>query len=135
MKTKGKISKLLSDDIVEVICEPNSACEKCKGCSMSSSGEIILKAKNNMRAKVGDGVEVEVEEAEGIRAAFIVFIFPIIGLLFGYFIGTKFSSAEYVGVIGALVFMVITFLFLNLYDRYLSLKNECSAVIIKAQKG
>ncbi len=131
MKTNGKISKILPSNLAEVICEPNQACEKCKGCSMAGSGEIIVQAANEVGAKVGDRVEIDVPEAEGIKAALIIFIFPIIGLLVGYFIAQRFSETESAGVLGALMFMALTFLVLNLYDRYIRSKNKCIAKITK----
>lgn len=131
MKTAGKISKLLPGNVAEVICEPNDACEKCKGCAMSSSGEIIVRAKNSIGAGAGDRVEIEIPEGEGIRAALMVFILPVIGLLAGYFFGKNLFLSESYGIIFALVFMALTFLALSVYDKYLSSKKECKASIIK----
>lgn len=131
MKTNGKVNKLLANSIAEVVCEPNEACEKCKGCAMGGSGEIIVQAVNQIEAKIGGRVEIEIPEAEGIKAALIVFIFPVIGLVFGYYLAQHFYQTESAGIIGAIGFMAVAFLILNKYDKYIKSKNKCVAKIIR----
>jgi len=72
----------------------SSACSKCGACGMGQHGEtMILKVANEMNADVGDIVEVDMESEKILQASLIVYIFPLIALLIGMFMGYKMASA------------------------------------------
>lgn len=130
MRENGRIIRLLDNNLAEVEFEATSACAKCKGCKVSEVGRMVLQATNQIGAKVGDPVLVEIPEAESIRATLLVFIFPVIGLVAGYFTGIRiFPDSEVMGIIGSITFLSITFLLLNIYDKKLAQKAECKASV------
>lgn len=77
------------NNIAKVELQRSSSCE---GCSICSSGKpIVLRALNNINARKGDSVVIEVEELKkGIN--FFVYIVPLICLIAGYFIGDYLSK-------------------------------------------
>ncbi|MFC1496397.1 SoxR reducing system RseC family protein [Candidatus Margulisiibacteriota bacterium] len=129
MKETGKIIKMVVD-IAEVEIEPSAACVRCKGCQVVSSGKMLLLAKNEIGAKVGDKIQVEIPESESIKASFLIFIFPLIALIVGYFIGVRLFVLEVFGIMFAIMFLGLSFLCLRLYDQLLKSRQDCRATII-----
>jgi len=90
----------------------------CKGCALSCSArgsERLAEARNVARARVGDYVEVAIEDRVLLRGAALVYLFPLFAFLAGYEIGVAAGSAlslptQVPGVIGAFVFLGLSFL-------------------------
>jgi sigma-E factor negative regulatory protein RseC len=67
------------------------------------------------RARVGDYVEVEIEDRVILKGAALVYVFPLVAFLAGYGVGIAAASAlglpaQVPGVIGAFVFLGLSFL-------------------------
>lgn len=131
MKIKGEIRQLLPGNLAEVISIPNTSCGGCRGCVKKPSGEMIVLARNGIGAAAGERVEIEISDTEGVKSAFLVFIFPIIGLLVGYFSGQAVFASESAGVVVSLLFASAAFLLISLYDKYFKSKKECTSVILR----
>lgn len=69
-------------------------CENCGACPGNSA--IIVDAYNPLAASVGQHVALEVQEVNMLKAAFIVYILPLIMVFAGAILGTY--IAAYVGV-------------------------------------
>jgi sigma-E factor negative regulatory protein RseC len=89
-------------------------CTRCKVCGFGSRDRIIAVATNTVGAKEHDEVELELEAAQVVRAAVIVYIIPLIFLLFGLYLGTVFASHLGRRDIASLLAAVLGFGFLGL---------------------
>lgn len=96
-------------------------CENCGACPGNSA--LVLEAENGIGAKPGDRVLIEVQEVNMLKAAFIVYMLPLLAIFIGAVGGNVF--AEKMGY-QALVFQVvggfIAFLLAVLYIKFFDYK-------------
>jgi len=87
-----------------------SACDKCKMC-LTASGDkmkVYVDVKNTLDAKVGDKVGVAMNDKFVLKAAFIVYIIPVILVGAGLAIFRKLSDLLLLAVVAiGLVFGVL----------------------------
>ena len=102
----------------------SSACKHCSSkdlCNVSDKN-MLIEVKNSLNAKEGDQVEVSVPEGTFIKLSLMVYMFPIVALLTGAFLGNYLSALWHTdqsataAITGAL-FLIASFLCLKLYDR------------------
>ena len=107
-------------------------CDGCQACNAFGENKMQLDAQNDIGAKVGDVVEVDVEPKEVIASSMIVFIFPLVMMLGGYFAAVKFlpPHSEGVGVLGSLGALVLAFVFIKMLDKRRNPNDLNPAVII-----
>jgi len=108
VKETGKVSRKIDPLTVEVEVKESSACAKCGICHFSKTGTLILDAKNEIGASVGDTVEVEVPEGSVVFSSLLIFIFPIIAFFIGYLIK---------GIVPGAVCLAVYLIFLYFYDK------------------
>ncbi|MGA1839142.1 MAG: SoxR reducing system RseC family protein [bacterium] len=66
------------------------ACHGCPSagiCHMGGSGEREVLARNPFGARKGEMVEIEIKEGLLLKASFIIYMLPILGLLMGALFG------------------------------------------------
>nr|WP_275890918.1 SoxR reducing system RseC family protein [Romboutsia hominis] len=105
----------------------HSACAACGKCVTSSeSKDIVVEVDNNIGAKVGDRVKVNMDGVNVLKAAFLVYLTPLAGLLIGtiatYFILNSISmtsSIEVISFIVGITTMMIVFFILKKRDKNL----------------
>lgn len=131
------LGKILSIDgnIAEIRIAKSNKCAGCTACDMwDTKGPLVIPAKNNVAAKVGELVEVEIAPKQVIGSSFLVFLFPILALMGGYWLGNRLApqlqmGGEGAGILGALVFLVISFGVIYVYDRLFMKKSKTRAWI------
>ncbi len=109
-----------------------SSCANCALHSVCNPSEVekpVLTAANPIHAKVGDWVKLEMNPGAAVTSAFLIFIFPLIGLVAGYFAGHPFGhSAEILGTIaGFALFLFVV----KLLDPILTKKRSFKPMVIQ----
>lgn len=130
MKEEG-IVKTVKGDTCEAVVRRKTACgDNCASCKGACRMQFqTVKVKNNVGAKAGDTVEIEMENKKVFLSAFFVYILPLLVFITVYGVGEKifFNSIKTV-VISALCFL-FSFLPALIYDR--RKKEEFLPVITK----
>lgn len=87
MAEKGQVINI-KEDLVVIQMTRIEACAKCRACIAGmSTKEMMIEAKNECDAKVGDWVEMELRDNGFMRAVLIMYGIPMVGLVFGLLIG------------------------------------------------
>lgn len=72
----------IENGTAEVVLGKHIECKQCGGCAVAGGNkERRLKARNEIEAEVGQKVEIEIDPAHAVTAAFIMFVLPVIAAL------------------------------------------------------
>lgn len=103
----------------------HTTCQHCGACGLganAATGEF--KVLNPIGARPGQRVRVRMAAGTLYRAAFLVYILPMLGLVLGYLLGRwiarRFAAgfAEGIGILAGFAVMAVFFIVLYLYDRH-----------------
>ncbi len=86
MDQRGRIVEIVDEKTAMMKMQRNSACAscgKCIGSSSSESKEIVVEVDNSIGAKLGDNVEVSMDQIDVMKALGILYGIPLIALLIG----------------------------------------------------
>lgn len=132
MKTEQGFVIEVIDDLAKIKVGRHSDCKNCGACPGSDS--IIISANNKMGAKPGQRVLIEVKETNVLKAAFVVFILPLIALFIGVMLGG--IIGEYIKfnifmsrVIGGIITFLLSIFIIKIFDKA-SAENEKSKPVI-----
>ncbi len=108
-----------------------SACNHCNSkdsCNVSERN-MVIEVKNSLNAKEGDLVEVSVPEGTFVMLSLMVYIFPVVALMTGIFMGNFFSTFLYTdpsltSVITGLLFLIGSFIVLKMIDKRKSTRDK-----------
>ena len=122
---------VLKNDGQQVELEMHSgiSCEGCSACFVDKDKRHILQIRQQLSLKPGELVELEILPEFAIKSALLIFLFPILMLLLGYYLFRDLSmlssvSETYRGIIGALTGLGGSYLILFLYDKILRQKSS-----------
>jgi sigma-E factor negative regulatory protein RseC len=106
-------------------------CAKCALKDSCHSGENIptIWALNPKNGMVGNQVVVELRPQAKILSATLIFILPLLGLFFGYFIAFAIWGGRDYPVLGAFLGLVIFFGAVRIFDRLLSKNREMQPMV------
>jgi positive regulator of sigma E activity len=124
MIEKGKITKLLDNNRAEVLLYGNS-CEGCKSCitAADSCQERRVVADNNLGKDPGAEVEVELPGQIVLKGFFLIFILPIITMLFSMGIFELLNVNTELNLLLSFGVFLSTYYFANRYDKELAQKQ------------
>lgn len=122
-----------SSDIAKVRARRHGECSSCGMCPGDNA--VVIEAKNSIGAKPGQHVIFETEDAHMLRAAFVVYILPLIAALLGVMVGTWMSGKfgnhlREFQIGGGVIFFILSLLYVKIFDRHTS-KNENTKPTIK----
>ena len=107
-----------------VMIKANKGCEGCNLCTRASETEMVVEAVMRKPVKVGQKVTVAVKPGTIVKAAFILYMFPVIGLIGGYYVGKYLQTllnlsqkTELVPALFALFFLIACFLPIRLLEK------------------
>ena len=101
-----------------------SACESCssKGSCSISARDVTIEVPNDLKAEKGDRVEISVPDGALLKISALVYLFPIIALMIGAFMGASFAKPFHAdpsvtAIFGAAIFMGIAYFCLKMIER------------------
>ena len=120
---------------VEVEIAKSKECANCKACDMFDNREkVILTALNDINAREGDMVNVEVAPRQVLTSAVLVFLMPVIFLILGYWLGSTqrwfTANPEISGIIGGLTALLLSFGLIFVFDRLSFKKSSTRARLV-----
>ncbi len=112
----------IKGDVAHVKFMRTSACGKCHACGMlSTQNEIVVQVKNEYDAVVGDKVAVSIRMKKAMGASVLAYVFPLIMLIFGVFLGWLltdvwhvFQNADTTMALCGIIFAVLSFFLLKM---------------------
>ncbi|MSS20294.1 SoxR reducing system RseC family protein [Pseudoramibacter porci] len=119
----GTVKRIKKNNTARVIITRHEMCGDCKACELGTSKKTMsVDAKNDINAKVGDKVALEMEFANFMKASGVAYGFPLIGFLLGIFIGYAIApmfhlNEVYSGFFGGLILMFCAYGIIHLMDR------------------
>lgn len=104
MKEIGKVIGV-EDELATVLIMRSTACGECGVCQVGRDKlEMIMTADNSVGAKVGDEVEVDMENVNFLTVMLIAYGFPLLALILGIFGGYYGMVALGLGEMAAQIF-------------------------------
>ncbi|MBF0121069.1 MAG: SoxR reducing system RseC family protein [Desulfobacterales bacterium] len=136
---EGFVTKIKDNNTAWVKTQKAIECESCaakSSCNSIGGGEDMeIEAINFASAKVGDCVSVELTPSSLIKIASFVYLFPIIFLLIGAFIGygleQYFNVNTPLSAICSVLFLIFSFFIVKVKGEGMSKKNKYRPRIIR----
>lgn len=116
----------------QVLISRHSTCSGCGSCNGDSSS--IMKAVDDSGANVGQKVLIEIEEINFLKGAFLIYVLPIILVIFGVICGYEAAFYSHIvqeagaGIGGILLFIVAVFI-IKRFDIDFSHKSESTRIV------
>ncbi len=111
------------DEYVVVNIKRKSACGSCKACELGKSNmdEINVDVKNSLGAAKGDYVRIQMQTPDILKAAFLVYMIPLLALLSGitaaYLLAQTIEGITELHMLGAgAVLMLLSLLYVRKKD-------------------
>ena len=104
MNQQGYIIEIVDEKTARLKMQRHSACASCGKCQTLSSEtkDILVEVDNTIGAKIGDHVEVNMDNMNVLKATALAYIVPLIFLMLGtigsYFVLDKVIEAQGIGV-------------------------------------
>ncbi len=135
MNRVGKVIKE-NGNFVVVEMHSTSACSGCNHCGNGDgSPDKSIRAYNNIAAKKGDVVEINMENQNVLLAATIAYGIPFITFLSGVLLADKLFNSELVSALSGFIFMAISYLMINKNEeKFYSSKKYVPEVVKIHQK-
>ncbi|MGL5311918.1 MAG: SoxR reducing system RseC family protein [Peptostreptococcaceae bacterium] len=139
MEQQGYIVGIVDDKTAKMKMQRHSACASCGKCATTSEKkDILVEVDNSVGAKVGDRVVVNMESVNVLKAAAIVYLLPLVGLLVGtivtYYILQSLGNISNIetlsGVVG-LALMLVSFFALKKKDSKFRDSREYIPIVTK----
>ncbi|OPY56263.1 MAG: SoxR reducing system protein RseC [Pelotomaculum sp. PtaU1.Bin035] len=129
-KTEG-IVMALDGKMAKVRASRHSDCDSCGACPGDKA--TVMDVYNRVDAKVGQRVVIEIPEANMLKAAFVVYMLPLLTTFTGYLIGVwisqKYGFPALFSEVGAsIAAFVLTLLYIKYFDKSMA-KTKMMPVI------
>lgn len=120
MTQNAIVTRVFDNTTAEIAVERQSACGgNCTSCGGTCTAQDIIHviAKNSVNALTGQQVVISTHSARVIKAAFLVYILPLVLLFAGFFIAAAMSAPETLSIIAALCAFFVGILIIVLINR------------------
>ena len=119
----------VKDKKAKVKIERSKSCRGCGLCSLNPGGMMVTEIEDPIGVKDGDRVQVEIPDKDFLKAAFILYLVPVIGLITGALIGSKFNP--HMSIFGGFIGFILSFVFIHYYDRKIGCRKGFHSRITK----
>lgn len=117
MEQRGVVIKL-ENEYAYVKIRRQSACgSNCASCAGCDTTEQVTKVKNDLKAKVSEQVIIELNTKSLLKAAFLLYIFP---LILGFAMGIilfSFSANNALSIISGIIVFIITYYLIYYFNK------------------
>lgn len=143
MATEEGVILKIDSSTAWVKTQKTKACEGCSSrgaCSTMGAGEDMeVQAINAAGGQVGDRVVLSFDTSSLLKAAFLLYVFPIICMLLGAFAGMQLALAvnldtSIVSATGGFLFFGLSFLFVKSKANRMAQKDEYRPKITRILK-
>jgi sigma-E factor negative regulatory protein RseC len=131
---EGIVLEVTGKHMAKVKASRHNDCENCGACPGNSA--LVLEARNDIGAKPGQRVAIEIREINMLKAAFIVYILPLLMIFFGAIAGGFF--AENFGyqplgfqAAGGILAFILSVVYIKFFDSAARSDVEMQPVIIR----
>lgn len=117
----------------------HTTCKKCGKCQGAEDMKIKIRVDRDL--EIGDRILLEMGSAQLLGAAAFIYLFPLLALLLGYFLGSTYLysflpwSGELAGALTGVACMGLSFLIIKIYDRRIKVNNTFKPRIKRVYKG
>ena len=130
LKQVGVVTNVLDDKNAMVLVKRHSSCESCNACKMGREEKTLeVEAINRAQAQVGQNVTVDLEHQNVLKAAFIIYLIPLITLIFTVAITIKIFDNELISALVGFISMAIVFLVIKKNEHKFKDNEEYVPVI------
>ena len=120
MTQEAVVTRILPGGMAEVAVKRTTACGgNCSSCAL-----------NRIHAQPGQKVLIESQTSRVFKAAFLVYVFPLLLFLLGYLVSTALSLGETAGIICSFAGLVLGAVIVVLSQRRIREKDRITFEII-----
>jgi sigma-E factor negative regulatory protein RseC len=128
LKEIGLVTKI-ENNIAWVNTQSKLACSSCQVSSTCGNGILekylagkifISKIDNEIGAKVGDEVIIEIPKSSVTKASLLIYGIPLFSLMLGAFLGELLFTSELMSIFLSIVCMALGLFAIHLYNRKLA---------------
>ncbi len=141
LEEEGRVTAV-DGNYAYVAARPSSACEGCSQKGMchvlGGSGDMIIKAVNDVRAGIGDSVVVAVSSRTFLKASALIYLLPVAALIAGGVFGKSIAphleiniQAETLSAIFGFTSLVVSFVAVRLLSDKIGQSEANQARVIK----
>ncbi|MEG6584532.1 SoxR reducing system RseC family protein [Dendrosporobacter sp. 1207_IL3150] len=127
----------VNDDTAKVKTSRHNDCANCGACPGNSA--MVLEAYNDLSAKAGQRVVVKIQPDNMLKAAFIVYVLPLVASLLGVIAGTVLAeklgiSAVWFQIGGGCSTFLLSIWYIRYYDYHARTNAKSRPRVIKILK-
>ncbi len=146
MITENGIVTLADADTAWVKTVRAGSCEACSargtcGTAQSDVKELVVCVPNTLRVKAGDHVVIGLKSAPMLFLAFLLYVFPVIFLIFGAFIGNSLAflipaaNPSLISLASGISFFLLAFLIIRRQNQSLSTKAIFKPFLVRKRRS
>jgi len=132
-ETEGVVIQI-DGNMAKVKSNRHGDCKNCGACPGDNA--TVLDVQNPLGAKPGQRVVFEMKETNMLKAAFVVYILPLIAILLGslggMWLAEKMGQSEKIFQIGGgLIAFILAILYVKIFDKSTNSDNKMKPIITR----
>lgn len=136
MKKKGTVTAV-NKNILTITVNSSEGCNGCTACSSGKSRCETFEIETNTVFSIGEEVEIELPDSFFIKAAFIIYLFPLILFFGGYYVASLLKFQEGMKILVSFMFLAVAMPLLYYIDKYYnkkSLMKNCKIISLNKKE-